>query len=312
MICSSPNRLPFIRPSPFRDGLYLISAEFSGCRPQALGFTVAELFTLLLFLVLLILAAVEQHEKSTARAVEEKWDQVQKKLQDANKKAAVLAERDKRLRNYFGVADDFGDNFSDLVPSKSGRADRQTQQALKEKAEAADEINGLLNGSASSTQNQGERGSKYNPKSLPGQVKSCIDEKQRLQGQLANVEKHGGRGAVFPPCWVTPNGGTEFVFDVDLQSSPDGGLLVIHDNQVPGHNDEKARLSSDVQVNHPLTDSDFLDETRQFYDFGTKQQPECRFFVRVNDRTAQQDKSTFKELLLTVEKNFYKAWGQGE
>ena len=272
-----------------------------------------EAFTLLLFLVLLILAAVEQHEKSTARAVQEKWDQVQKELQDAKKKAAVLAERDRRLRDYFGVANDFGDNFSDLVPSKGAGSDRQRQKALNEKAEAADEINGLLNGSASSTKNKAERGSKYDPESLPGQVKSCIDDKQRLQGQLANVEKrYGGGGTVFPSCWVTPNGGTEFVFDVDLQSSSDGGLLVIHDSQVPGHNDEKARLFTDVQFNQPLTDSDFLDETRQFYDFGTKQRPECRFFVRVKDRTAQQDKSTFKELLLTVGKTFYTAWGQGK
>lgn len=282
-------------------------------RGQALGFTVAELFTLLLFLLLLILAAVEQHEKTTARAAQEKQAQVQKELEDTNKKAAALAERDRRLRDYFGVANDFGDNFSDLVPSKGGGSDPQRERALKEKAEAADEINGLLNGNASSTKNKAGRGSQYDPKSLPRQVKSWIDEKQRLQGQLANVEKrYGGGGTVFPSCWATPNGGTEFVFDIDLLSNPDGGRLVIHDSRVLGHDDEKARLFSDVQFNQPLTDSDFLDETRQFYDFGAKQHPECRFFVRVNDRTGQQDKSTFKELLLTVEQNFYKAWGEGE
>jgi hypothetical protein len=282
-------------------------------RGQALGFTVAELFTLLLFLVLLILAAVEKHEKSAAQAAQQKRNQVQKELDDAKKKAEALAEKDRRLRDYFGVANDFGDDFKDLVPSKKGLSDRQKQQALREKAEAADEINGLLNGSASFTKNNAQRESEYDPKSLPGQVKSCIAEKQRLQGQVANVEKrYGGSGTVFPPCWPTPNGGTEFVFDVDLLSNPDGGRLVIHDNKVPGHDDERARLFGDVQFNQPLTDSDFLDETRQFYDFGTKQQPKCRFFVHVNDRTALQDKSTFKELLLTVEKNFYKAWGEGE
>src|SRR5438270_413987 len=47
-------------------------------RGQALGFTVAELFTLLLFLLLLILAAVEQHEKSAARAAQRNSDRVQK------------------------------------------------------------------------------------------------------------------------------------------------------------------------------------------------------------------------------------------
>jgi transposase-like protein len=34
MICSSLNRLPFIRPSPLRDGLYFKSRAFSGGRPQ--------------------------------------------------------------------------------------------------------------------------------------------------------------------------------------------------------------------------------------------------------------------------------------
>ena len=54
-------------------------------RGQALGFTVAELFTLLLFLVLLILAAVEQHQKSAARAAQQKSNQVQRQLEDAKK-----------------------------------------------------------------------------------------------------------------------------------------------------------------------------------------------------------------------------------
>ena len=268
---------------------------------------------MLLFLVLLILAAVEQHQKSAARAAQQKWNQAQKELVEAKKAEAALAEKNKQIRKYFGVPKNFGDNFRDLVPSKGGLSDHQKQEALREKAEVADEINALLNGSASPPKNKAERGSEYDPKSLLGQVKSCIDEKQRLQGQVANIEKrYGGGGTVFPPCWPTPSGGTEFVFDVDLLSNPDGGRLVIHDNKVPGHDDERARLFGDVQFNQPLTDSDFLDETQQFYDFGTKQHPECRFFVRVNDRTGAQDKSTFKELLLTVEQNFYKALEEGE
>jgi hypothetical protein len=282
-------------------------------RGQALGFTVAELFTLLLFLLLLILAAVEQHEKTAARAEQQKWDQVQNELEAAKKKAALLAERIRRLRDYFGVANDFGDNFSDLVPNKSAGSNAEREIALREKAKAADEISRFLNGSTASAANKADQKSKYDPRSLPGEVKSYIDEKQRLQGQLANVEKrYGGGGTVFPSCWTTPTGGTQFVFDVDLLSNPDGGRLMIHDGQVPGHEDEKTRLFSGVQFNQPLTDSDFLDETQQFYEFGTEQQPRCRFFVRVNDRTAPQDKSTFKVLLRTVEKNFYKALGDVE
>src|SRR5262245_33665046 len=36
MICSSLNRLPFIRPSPLRDGLYLKPVGLAGCRPPQL------------------------------------------------------------------------------------------------------------------------------------------------------------------------------------------------------------------------------------------------------------------------------------
>jgi hypothetical protein len=285
-------------------------------RGQALGFTVAELFTLLLFLVLFILAAAEHHEKRASRAVLERLHKVQNELGATKQKAAALAEKDKRLREYFGVADNFGDDFKDLVRPKEGLSDPQRQQALQEKAAAADKIHRILNAGASPTRNTGE-GSEYDPKSLPRQVKSCIDEKQALQGekqglqgQLANVEKrYGGAGTVFPSCWVTATGGTEFVFNVDLLSGPDGGRLVIHDTGVPGHDEEKARLFNGVQFNQPLTYSDFFDETRPFYDFGTQQQPQCRFFVRVSDQTAPQDKSTFKSLLLTTQKNFYTAWG---
>ena len=117
-------------------------------RGQALGFTVAELFTLLLFLVLLILAAVEQHQKSAARAAQQKSNQVQRRTRGCQEKQhAALAEKNDQIRKYFGVPENFGDNFRDLVPSKGGLSDRQKQQALKEKAEAADEIDGLLNGS---------------------------------------------------------------------------------------------------------------------------------------------------------------------
>jgi len=279
-------------------------------RGQALGFTVAELFTLLLFLVLLILASVEQHDKRTARKYQDS-DRLQKDLSEAKRAAANLAEKDRRLRAYFKVPDDFGDNFNDLVPSKDDMSESQRQKSLMEKAAAADEANRILNQDSSLTKIAGKKGSPYDAKLLPERVRSCVEENQRLQGQVANVEKrYGGAGTVYPSCWVAATGGTEFVLDVDLLSNPDGGRLVIHDGKVPGHENDKAVLFRDVQFEHPLTESDFLDQTRPFYDFGTKERPECRFFVRVYDRTAPQDKSTFKDLLLTVEKNFYKAWGE--
>jgi hypothetical protein len=287
-------------------------------RGQALGFTVAELFTLLLFLVLLILAAVEQHHtrtaqeyERTAREYEHNWDRVQKDLGEAKRAAAALAEKNRRLREYFGVPDDFGDDFNDLVQPKNGMSYHLRQKMLMEKAAAADEAIRFLNQDPSLAKDNGNTGPEYDPKSLPTRAKSCVEENERLRGEVANVEKrYGGAGTVYPSCWVTATGSAEFVLNVDLLSNPDGGRLMIHDGKVPGHENDKALLFRDVRFAQPLPDSDFLDDTRQFYDFGTKQRPECRFFVRVNDRTAPQDKSTFKNLLLTVEKNFYKAWSQ--
>jgi len=282
-------------------------------RGQALGFTLAELFTLLLFLVLLILAGVQQHEKSAERESKENWDRVQTELGATNKRAAALQEKERRLREFFGVADDFGDDFNDLVPAKGNPSDPKREQALIEKAAAADEINRVLKADSSSERKGTAAEGQYDPKSLSARVRSCIDEQERLRGQVANLEKrYGGTGTVFPSCWVTATGGTEFVFDIDLVSTPDGGRVMIHNNQVPGHDGDKTRLFVDTQFNQSLTDADFLDETRQFYDFGREQHPECRFFVRINDRTASQDKSIFKDLLLTVERNFYAAWNSSD
>ncbi len=130
-------------------------------RGQALGFTLAELFTLLLFLVLLILAGVQQHEKSAHREITEKWDRIQQELENANKKTAALAEKDRRLRGYFGVSNDFGDDFNDLVPAKGPLSDRKRQQILIEKAQAADEVSQVLNASSGSSKKDSGMGAPY-------------------------------------------------------------------------------------------------------------------------------------------------------
>ena len=90
------------------------------------------------------------------------------------KAAAALAEKNDQIRKYFGVPENFGDNFRDLVPSKGGLSDRQKQQALKEKAEAADEIDGLLNGTASSTKTDAQRGSDTIPNRFLGRLNLAL------------------------------------------------------------------------------------------------------------------------------------------
>jgi len=142
---------------------------------------------------------------------------------------------------------------------------------------------------------------------LPTLVGTLASDNKRLKGQMTNLQHRCGSGGTqMPPCWVTANGEAEYIFDVDLVSGGEDGQILLHDDHVTSHDDDKARLFQSVTFDRPLTESQFLDQTGALYAFGRQQKPECRFFVRVQDRTEAHDKEVFKDLLLTVEEHFYK------
>jgi len=80
-------------------------------RGVALGFTLAELFTLLLFLLVLILAAVRQHQRAMNRAVAEEHERLTRDLNHTRETLRALAEKYGDLSRKFGLSNDFKDEF---------------------------------------------------------------------------------------------------------------------------------------------------------------------------------------------------------
>jgi hypothetical protein len=61
-----------------------------------------------------------------------------------------------------------------------------------------------------------------------------------------------------------------------------------------------------MAFNSVLDRGEFLRATQGLYDWSRAQHPECRFSVRVSDRTRADDKAIYKRELQIVEGHFYK------
>lgn len=109
-------------------------------------------------------------------------------------------------------------------------------------------------------------------------------------------------GGQLPSCWIHPETKrSEYIFDVVLAS----GGLVIYDRDIPHRRDEKAELPTrKIIFEQELPPVTFLEQTKELYRWSEAH--ECRFFVRVFDRTATTEKELFVDRLLTAEGRFYK------
>ena len=151
------------------------------------------------------------------------------------------------------------------------------------------------------------------PGSTPGQmaqrlasISSCASEKDRLHGEVVNLEHKllsAGQGTQLPPCWTTPDGKPEYIFNVTLTST---GLLV-HDNQY--HHAEETQLIGALPFDTEIDQQTFLHDSEGLYDWGKSHQ--CGFFVRVFDATKPSEKAVYKERLQIVEAHFYKLLSAG-
>jgi hypothetical protein len=137
-------------------------------------------------------------------------------------------------------------------------------------------------------------------------ISSCAEEKDRLHGEVVNLEHKllsAGQGTQHPPCWPTPDGRPEYIFNVTLTST---GLLV-HDNQY--HHTEETQLIGVLPFDTEIDSQTFLHDSEGLYEWGKSHQ--CGFFVRVFDATKPSEKAVYKERLQIVEAHFYKLLSAG-
>ncbi|MCY3933809.1 MAG: hypothetical protein OXH70_19025 [Acidobacteria bacterium] len=147
-------------------------------------------------------------------------------------------------------------------------------------------------------------------------------EREKAENLRERLRSLGG-GTDHPSCWYQPDGiTTAYLFDVALTAR--GRLVVDFAATSPGHvldasgrrlgTTEEARAFlpvGSVRLQELLSPGDFLRQTKPVHDWSIDNEPECRFFVRVFDRTEASQKQLYKDQLQMVEQPFYKLLVEG-
>ncbi len=191
--------------------------------------------------------------------------------------------------------------FAEVLESEGGEA---TEEAIKEAIQDANRWREM----------GGEEVS-----NLTDRLEEALDERDREREEVERLQDHIrslGSGTDHPSCWYLDDGiTTAYLFDVALTSF---GLVVdfaaSSQDVVSASGDrlgtaEEARASlpiGSVQRQQVLRREQFLGQTRGLHEWSKERDPECRFFVRVFDRTAASQKQLYKDQLETVEQPFYK------
>lgn len=133
-------------------------------------------------------------------------------------------------------------------------------------------------------------------------AKQAIGDKAKLADQLKYFVRRAGLSNELPPCWINASSSQpEYIFDIVLGSSG----ITIYERAPDYRKPEMAKLPLEKAVyGKPLGIKDFQGAYRPLYDWSDGEK--CRFFVRAFDRTPEQEKELYKNLLRTTEGFFYK------
>lgn len=307
-------------------------------RGLVLGLTMAEIAILLIFCLLLALAALlltKDKEIEAARA--------EREVLSADK-AALQKKLDLAL-SVVPSEDNFNDRFQELTLAleklekleserpalvEKARAYEEIEQVLKDagrepgpeqmrqvmseikalnertaEIEAAQEVREALERAGLPTRPAELQKALPDAMNLQSENQRLRAENERQEARLSQLDKDGegvGKGTEMPSCWFDPaTEKTEFIFDVALTSS---GLIVRDRAAAPHHAAEKERLPIEITFDKDLSPAAFLRQAQPLFEWSVEN--ECRFFVLAFDLTAPHEKELFKQRLLTLERRFYK------
>lgn len=260
----------------------VLSQDRAYRRGLVLGLTMAEIMVLILFALLLILAAALGPLKN-----------------DIVKKEDIINERDTRiivLENLLG--DILHDNRSGMtIEDIIQKIERQEESNAKLQAEIERLKPYEVSGEALKTIIQEiSRNAKEKPttqqivdritqvaqlikddETLKGQNTQLSKDNETLKGQnvqLSRQIKASGRGNEFPSCWVTPDGKPESIFELIIS---DTGIRII-DRPLPHRVKDKSQLPLyGVRYDAELPNYEFQTVLRPLYQWSIDHR--CRFYV---------------------------------
>lgn len=232
---------------------------------MVLGFTMAEIMVLILFMLLLILAAtLEMFEKEIKHIgdllINNKGGIT---VENIIQRITILQREVERLKPY----EEHGQVLESIIKEirRSGE-ERPTPQQIIDKLNEASQL---------------------------------IKDNANLKGQnlqLSAQIKKSGRGNEFPSCWVTSDGKPESIFELLITESG----IQIKDRLLPHRVDDKTKLPlSAVRYNMELPLADFEAELRPLYQWSVEH--DCRFYAII----ASAETSAAIRLVNAVNRYFY-------
>jgi hypothetical protein len=155
------------------------------------------------------------------------------------------------------------------------------------------------------------------PSALAGAVAKAT-EADRIIGDLEGTiqgltreldRRSGGRGSDHLSCWYDAAGKVQYIFTATLTTH---GIALKPTPPADRAQDFALLPTAGIPFGQALTGERFLAVTEGLYRYSQRRDPECRFFVRVVDRTGAGEKAAYKSRLRTVESRFYKLEVSGD
>jgi len=297
------------------DGAPAKTLKYGYRRGLVLGLTIAEMFLLILFALLLALAAwsieskkresIIQEAAALAKLSPEDFEKMLERAANAERLAQEADQLRIELREFQNLRQSIEkiedeEDFLELVKSASVGA--AVRASLDERDRDLD-IDPKRVAEALSLAAAAERqGLEMDLVSLATSVRDL----ETLRGQYANLRQRlesAGLGLEMPPCWATADGRPEYIFNIALKSAG----LQVRDTTPPHRAAAREALPIPKQLfADEVNPAEFLSLTNALLDWSKAQNPECRFFVRVFDLTPADRKDLYKSRLRNVEHVFYK------
>lgn len=246
----------------------VLSQDRAYRRGLVLGLTMAEIMVLILFALLLLLAAALGPLKN-----------------DIVKKEDIINARDERiivLENLLGDilrGNRSGITIDDIVQQikrqEGNIAKLQAEiERLKPYEDGGEALKTIVQ---EISRNAKEKPTTQQIVDRITQVAQLIKDNETLKGQnvqLSRQIKVSGRGNEFPSCWVTPDGKTESIFELVIS---DTGIRII-DRSLPHRVEDKSQLPlSAVRYDAELPHYEFQTVLRPLYQWSIDHR--CRFYV---------------------------------
>lgn len=260
-----------------------IADEIENRRGLVLGLTLAEVLSLLLFLLLLALGAQITALKDEAETEKERAKEIE------ISKAELAAEN---------------------AALKSISADSMKIQEFRDAINAATEIDpadppATLRRAVEVLKQLGSNTTPEQIKSLSEmtadaahKIETLERERDKYRRQIDNLVR-SGNGLTFPSCWTAPDGRAEYMFDITIR---DQGLIV--SDPTPGRaNDPQMKLLQPFQRGVVIDERLFKTATNKVFDWSKGER--CRFYAIIRDGTGPASKQRYKELRKVIEDRFY-------